>query len=715
MPPKFEQLNIAESVESFEVVQHDNQNSRFKSEPISPPVSKLAPRWDREPEPRKYLNQSNENSSPVPNSVQASKLDQHWEKESEPRKFLNQNYGNHNPNQNRSSSSVPSNTHSQDPNDSYSGSIPRNRRLEYNENDYSDQYQNSESKPDAQQKHSHMKTQNQQTGSYPRSDVTNLAQYDSSFNSDFKNYPQNESDVGSDSRSSRHTIPSPAPRTSLLPKSEPDGMFTFKEMREQLSEVAQEPVKSIKLEKSGNEKPRPAQENGTKVELQLDEKSAKNPDIEANIPVEVAANVSVKEMAEQIDKTAEKVNEDNISKRLRSSNPENGRQNPIKTEESKQRNPAADSKSSKGKPEPKVVEPPKKTTLASYNHRHEESDIQVTFEVLLSSEMALYGRNVYIAFGPPLSNWNTVMVEMRQKEGTPAVFAPGNYFYLTGVLPLNKDYKCRSIPYKYIVKDDRGDIVWEFIDFNKSYTDINRCLVVPDKVQTFTKFDDVILPKLSSKDRSASQLQKIGREVAVKWMLPRPRDFDNPDFDFEAILTQFNGAVKTFGNNGTRICEGNDPKGSFNPHAFYIESNVVEQVKKVFGQFKIVLKENDLPKILRFSLYLCLISTTKYLDITQLDQFLPFFEAFKLCGDLLFDAVQLPKSIEGEIQNQITGALKNLVKDFVNLQANAWGQDCSSRGNWIYAMPFIHRWDLSGEKSTDWLRLETWKQNLRSR
>ena len=422
-------------------------------------------------------------------------------------------------------------------------------------------------------------------------------------------------------------------------------------------------------------------------------------------------------MAEQIDKTAEKVNEDNISKRLRSSNPESGRQNPIKTEESKQRNPAADSKSSKGKPEPKVVEPPKKTTLASYNHRHEESDIQVTFEVLLSSEMALYGRNVFIAFGPPLSNWNTVMVEMRQKEGTPAVIAPGNYFYLTGVLPLNKDYKCRSIPYKYIVKDDRDNIFWEhihYIDLKRTYSNINRCLVVPDKVQKFTKFDDVILPRLTIQDRPAIQLQKFGRVIAVAWMLPRPVDFDNRDLDFKATITTFDCVVKSFGNNGMRICEDNEPRGYFNPHAFNVDSCVGEQIKNVLERFKTYLKENDLGKILRVALYLCLISTTKYLDIKQLDQFLPFFEAFKLCGELLFDTVQLPK-IEGEIQNQITGALKKLVKDFVNLQANAWGQDCSSRGNWIYAMPFIHRWDLSGEKSTDWLRLETWKQNLRSR
>ena len=335
-----------------------------------------------------------------------------------------------------------------------------------------------------------------------------------------------------------------------------------------------------------------------------------------------------------------------------------------------------DDDSSKKSTEPKrlqaeVKAPPKPEPdpMKEYNHRHEESDIEVTFEVLLSPEMASFVKNVFIIFGSPLSDWNTQMVQMRQKENV----EPGNYIYLTGTLPLNLKYKSKSIPYKYVVKNEEGNVKWEDINIAASSIggEINRCLVVPDKVESkFTKFDDVILPK-GVKNHLQSQRQ--GREVATRWMLPSPKDFDDPDFDFEAICERFSLVIKTFGNNGTRLCVGETPRGFFNPSGFSIESVVSKQLKNFFKRFETYLDENDLGKLLRIALYFCVVSiyqvgNAKFFQIDELGQFLIIFEAFRRCKEMLPN--QLPRSIDGDIQGRICDALKKLVQSFVNLPVN---------------------------------------------
>ena len=164
-----------------------------------------------------------------------------------------------------------------------------------------------------------------------------------------------------------------------------------------------------------------------------------------------------------------------------------------------------------------------------------------------------------------------------------------------------------------------------------------------------------------------------------------------------------------------KTCVQDEPRGSHTPKSFQIKPIVERQVKELFQQFKFFLKEQNQLKILRTALYLCLLSASKYLFIHELDQFLPIFEALRLCGELLFEPGQISVTIEGEIQNQVVDALKKLVKDFVNLQVSTWGnENFADRGNWLYAIPFIHQWDLSGEKTTNWLHLKTWKQNLRT-
>ena len=93
---------------------------------------------------------------------------------------------------------------------------------------------------------------------------------------------------------------------------------------------------------------------------------------------------------------------------------------------------------------------------------------------------------------------------------------------MTGTLRLDPKWKGETIPYKYFI---RNPIILEHLEFcGKEKGVAYRCLNLPRNVEKkFNKFDDVILPKLSSvqvKLRFRSLRQK-GRETAVKYMLPR--------------------------------------------------------------------------------------------------------------------------------------------------------------------------------------------------
>ena len=329
-------------------------------------------------------------------------------------------------------------------------------------------------------------------------------------------------------------------------------------------------------------------------------------------------------------------------------------------------------KSKKKTEEPRIkeVKPPPKPEpepLKDYNHRHEESDIEVTFEVLLSPEMASFGKNVFIIFGRPLSDWTFLMVQMKPKEGVPVVIEPGRFVYLTGTLPLNLMFKSKTIPYKYVVQNEHGYNIWEDIyapDLKGG--EVNRCLVVPDKVESkFTKYDDIILPKGVN---NPLQLQRFGREVAIKWMLPRPKNFGDPNFDFDAIFERFSNVIKTFGSNGTKLCIDDSPKGCFNPSGFSIESAIKNQLRDLFKHFETSVNDSDPEKMLRVVIYLCLIDNSKYLEIVEQSQFLNIFEAFWRFKELFPN--QLPKSIHGDIQSRICAALKKLVQSFVDLPFN---------------------------------------------
>lgn len=276
-------------------------------------------------------------------------------------------------------------------------------------------------------------------------------------------------------------------------------------------------------------------------------------------------------------------------------------------------------------------------SLQTHQRLPAEDDIEVTFEVLLSDEMTFPTSKVQIVFGPPLSNWDSPLVEMRLKEGTPI---PETLTPLIGVLYLPRQFQSKNIPYKYVVKKSYDFAAWEFIklDDNEGQR-VNRCLLVPSSIQkSFTKFDDVILAqkRLPGCHDSNEYLQRLGREAATNLMLPRPYQIDNPDFDFSAALERFSLVVQTHGWNGTSLCLGDHPKRKFNPVGYDIDKLVEGYLDNFTAMFEKYLEQDDSAKLLRATLCLLLLSDQRKKKLTF--QFcLKIFEAFSACQDVLFN------------------------------------------------------------------------------
>ena len=349
----------------------------------------------------------------------------------------------------------------------------------------------------------------------------------------------------------------------------------------------------------------------------------------------------------------------------------------------------------------------------SYNHRHSDTDIEVVFEVLLSPEMAEHGKDVFVVMGPPVSDWNARMCLLKPKFDAPDVIQPGNYTYLSGTIPFSDQHTDLYIPYKYVVYG-RGDFTWESICAQSSKVGaINRCLFVPGRGGAkFYKFDDVILPlKVSNK----STLLRAGREAASKWMLPRPNTIKDPGFDFEEAWKRFDQVIKTHGLNGTKICVGDSPDAYHNPSGYSVESVVkscLQQMLKNLQNSKD--KESDREVMLRSALYVTFATNTKFISIAEAEHYLAIFDVLLRSRDLIPD--RLPKSVRGELQNQVVESLKKLVLNFVDLPINVWSKSHQSHwGDWIFAIPFIDHWDLSGSDSIPLVKLTKWKEALKTR
>ena len=340
---------------------------------------------------------------------------------------------------------------------------------------------------------------------------------------------------------------------------------------------------------------------------------------------------------------------------------------------------------------------------------YEQPTIKVTFQVLLSKGMTIPDYRVVILFGNPLSDWETVLVEMKPMR-LDAKIDNGNYVFMVGDLQFPQELMGKTIPYKYVVIKEKGPVSWEYVFYFNQNKITDRCLIVPD-VPSFVKYDDVILPE-NLKDKNFGEEVRKGRSFATRWMLPRPSELDDPNFDFSVAVAKFEQVARAHGYNGTRVFLGNYSL-PYNPTAYSVEEEVRKHVRNFLYRLKSYLKDGgDQGKIFRTAIFISLVRKLKYCFNFDSEDYLNVFKAFRFCAGLLFDD-PFPATINNEGRVRICEALKELVQDFVNLPVNT--NNCQDRGNWVFAIPFIHRWDLPDKSCRDWLKLQNWKSNLRSR
>jgi hypothetical protein len=147
---------------------------------------------------------------------------------------------------------------------------------------------------------------------------------------------------------------------------------------------------------------------------------------------------------------------------------------------------------------------------------------------------------------------------------------------------------------------------------------------------------------------------------------------------------------------------------------FDVEYHVRRHYKDAFGVLKNFSNDHeaDSVRMLRLCLYLCLVRESWKAAKTELSDAFVFFEVFRRCCDVLLDHALLPACIDApDSQHRLAQTLKALVVDFfANLRKYEFHRE--DVGDWIYVVPFVHRWDLADAKDSDWLKLREWKGGL---
>ncbi len=334
------------------------------------------------------------------------------------------------------------------------------------------------------------------------------------------------------------------------------------------------------------------------------------------------------------------------------------------------------------------------------NIEDDSMPIRLSFEVLLSPEMSLPDSRLVICFGPPLSDWETECVEMRPKSDI-----GGGYILMVGVYDFPKSLIGKTIPYKYVaVGKDVAE--WEHIFYSSGDgSPVNRCLVVPEVESHFTKFDDVVL------GRKASDMTK-GRHMATFWMLPGLKEFSNPNFSLSTVIERFEKVLEAHGN--IRVCIKDSRSVVYSPKGYNVRKQAEIYMERCMDRLKEGMddKDCDMGHILRAATYICLIRKSQLMaQKFSVEHYQLLFRAFHGCSLAVCNDASLPVSMDGEIQTRACMALKQLVTDFVDRERH---RDDDS-GNWIYVVPFIHRWDQPNRNDGDWLKLDNWKKNIHFR
>ena len=121
-----------------------------------------------------------------------------------------------------------------------------------------------------------------------------------------------------------------------------------------------------------------------------------------------------------------------------------------------------------------------------------------------------------------------------------------------------------------------------------------------------------------------------------RWMLPRPSDLDNPDFDFESAIQRFKSVTNAHGFNGTKLCIENVQRGNLNPVDYNVGKEIGNYLDNFLKVYEEYLRGDDTGKLLRTAFYFCLLGKNSFVEIRDFSHFLYIFEAFCQSQNFLF-------------------------------------------------------------------------------
>ena len=316
-----------------------------------------------------------------------------------------------------------------------------------------------------------------------------------------------------------------------------------------------------------------------------------------------------------------------------------------------------------------------------------EEEIKICFQTMLSLDF-VHDKNVslYIAMGPPVSNFESPIVTMKIDRN---VF--GNFNIFKGVLNLPKAWRGQNIAYKYFVNKE-----WEMLPSNGWYSSkaiVNRCLNVPVEANdVYVKYDEVIWKTPWTFDFEKRNVRNLWRGKAMLAMSPKRSDLKR---DFKFIIKNFLAVKRALGNSKNddqRLLEDGQKISFRRPFDFRQERDWIDFLSKEFDFIKDQDGETDVDRLKCCILQLCLIKEG-FNDPYSFNLFMAFVKRkdSKIDFDALFGSVKDQSKLR--IAHEICSLTERFCESKVPFKTR--------QQLWIYSLPLIH-W-LVGQEMATWL------------
>ncbi len=328
--------------------------------------------------------------------------------------------------------------------------------------------------------------------------------------------------------------------------------------------------------------------------------------------------------------------------------------------------------------------------------------VDVEFHVLLSPDFQFEPDEhcIWIAFGPPLSDWTCANVQMELSSAS-AYAAKQELRYFSGKLRLSRDLVGKKIPYKYVHHRRNGEDRWEFIYHEDCNYEDNRCLEVKGDVRTFGKFDDVICERpgefwvkhntvpLRARQNKVNEFRSHATSTILSTITAKFVENRGVVTATRLILDIF----QSHGPNGIELLKHNKSKAFLNAAGYSTTEQKRLHLRRLETAFaRQVQSSKSVKGGVTAAFFICTISKATDTTVKDASVLVQIFQTFKDGIEFLLPGAGLDELLpNAEDRQEVAQAIHNAVlKYFYFLETGNDNRHVHENGGvWIYSIPIL--------------------------